>query len=153
MPNATRPGVLYALLGLNRAGQILYGTIFVLAVPALLFRTVILPGLRFSDQDEQLFRAARHGDGAGVERALDAGADVNAAAPVDRKTALFRAAILGHADVVRVLLDRGADVNAHGSDGRSALEVIDEARRGEKDPAALRALDEVAAALRAKAAQ
>jgi ankyrin repeat protein len=108
----------------------------------------MLPALRFSDQDEQLFRAARHGDSAAVERALSAGASLDHAAPVDRKTALFRAAVFGHADVVRLLLERGADPKALGADGRSALEVVLAAREEEKDPAIVRALDGVAAILR-----
>src|SRR5882757_2999608 len=107
MAPADRP-VLYALFGLNRAGQILYGTLFLLAAAAFAGWTM-LPGLRFSGQDEQLFRAARHGDRAGVEHALSAGASLSHQAPIDRKTALFRAAVFGHAEVVRLLLERGAD--------------------------------------------
>jgi ankyrin repeat protein len=148
MATSNGSSILYTLLGLNRAGRILYGLVFALAVPALVAWFVVLPRMRFSDLDEQLFRAARHGDQPGVERALEAGADVNAQAPVDRKTALFRAAIFGHARVVRLLLERGADANARGSDGRSALEITTDARAHEKNPAAVRALDDVAAALR-----
>jgi hypothetical protein len=148
MAPSNGPTILYTLLGLNRAGQILYRTLFVLAVPALVAWFVVLPRMRFSGQDEELFRAARHGDRAGVERALAAGADVNASAPVDRKTALFRAAVFGHAEIVRLLLDRGADADAHGSDGRSALDVIVAARAEEKDPSVQHALDAVANTLR-----
>jgi ankyrin repeat protein len=147
MATSTRPTILYTLLGLNRGGRILYRAVFVLAIPALVAWFVVLPRLRFSDQDEQLFRAARHGDRAGVERALAAGADVNASAPVDRKTALFRAAVFGHAGVVRVLLERGASPTARGADGRTALEVTRDARSHETNPAAARALDDVAAVL------
>jgi Ankyrin repeats (3 copies) len=139
--------VLYALFGLNRAGQILYGTLFILAGAAFV-GWQILPGLQFSDQDEQLFRAARHGDRAAVEQALSAGASLDHAAPVDRKTALFRAAVFGHADLVRLLLERGADANAVGSDGRSALDVVIAARAEEKDAAVASSLDAVAAVLR-----
>ena len=147
---ADRP-VLYALFGLNRAGRILYGTLFVLSVAGFIGWTM-LPGLRFTDQDEQLFRAARHGDRAGVEQALSAGASLDHTAPVDRKTALFRAAVFGHADVVRLLLERGADPKAIGADGQSALDVVLAARGEEKEPAAARALDAVAAVLREPAA-
>ena len=140
--------VLFALLGLGRGGRILYTTLFVLAIPALTAWYVLVPRLQFHDEDERLFRAARHGDRAGVERSLDAGAQVNAAAPVDRKTALFRAAVFGHAEVVRVLLAKGADPNARGSDGRTALEVVLAARADTKDPADAAALDAVAAVLR-----
>ena len=140
--------MLYTILGLNRAGRFLYGALFVLAVPALLAWTVLLPRLRFSDQDEQLFRAARHGDRAGLEQSLAAGAHVNAASPIDGKTALFRAAVLGHADAVRLLLDRGADPAARGADGRTALDVATAARADEQEPTARRALDDVVAELR-----
>ncbi len=148
---ADRP-VLYALFGLNRVGRVIYGTLILLAAAVFLGWTIVLPRLRFSDQDEQLFRAARHGDRAGVERALSAGASLDHSAPVDGKTALFRAAIFGHADVVRLLLERGADPQARGADGRSALDLVLAARREEKDPAIARALDAVAAVLREPAA-
>lgn len=139
--------ILFALFGLNRAGRILYISLFVLAIPALTFWTVFLPRLQFHDEEERLFKAARHGDRAGVERSLAAGAKVNAAAPVDGKTALFRAAIFGHVDVVRVLLEHGADPAVVGADGKTALDVAVAARTGEKDPAAAAALDAVVAAL------
>ena len=140
--------VLYAVLGLNRAGRILYTTLFVLAVPALAAWFILLPNLRFTDEDERLFRAARHGDRAGAERSLAAGARVNAVSPVDGKTALFRAAVFGHAELVGLLLARGADPATRGSDGRTALEVVLAARAEEKDPSAGLALDMVGAALR-----
>jgi hypothetical protein len=146
MAPADRP-VLYALFGLNRAGRIMYGTLFVLAGAAFVGWTM-LPTLRFTDQDEQLFRAARHGDRAGVEQALSAGASLQHAAPVDRKTALFRAAVFGHADLVRLLLERGANPKALGADGRTVLDVVLAARGEEKDAAIARALDAVAAVLR-----
>ena len=139
----------FALLGLGRGGQILYGTLFVLAVPALVVWFVVLPRWRFSDQDERLFRAARHGDVAGVEQSLAAGARVNATSPVDGKTALCRAAIFGHADAVRVLLEHGADASLRGTDGHSALDIATAARTAEQDPTATRALDAVLIALRA----
>jgi ankyrin repeat protein len=144
---------LLTLLGLNRAGRILYAAFFVLLVPALLAWFVLIPRWRFHDEEERLFRAARHGDRAGVERSIAAGGRVNAASPVDGKTALFRAAVFGHADVVRALLDHGADPDARGADGRSAIEVTLAARAGSKDAADITALDAVAAALRQGAAQ
>jgi ankyrin repeat protein len=143
--------ILFALLGLGRGGKILYLTLFVLAVPALLAYFVWLPRVRFSEADERLFRAARHGDRAGIERALAEGARVTDASPVDGKTALFRAAVFGHGDAVRLLLERGADRQAHGNDGRTALDVVSAARGDERDPAAATALDAVAAALREQA--
>jgi len=140
--------LLFALLGFGRAGRILYLVLLVAAVPTLLAYFVWLPRMRFSAADEDLFRAARHGDRAGIEQALAAGARIGDASPVDGKTALFRAAVLGHADAVRLLLERGADRDARGNDGRTALEVVDVARADERDPRVAGALDRVAAALR-----
>jgi len=148
MATSNERSLLYTILGLNRPGRILYTALVLLAGPLLAGWFVLLPRLRFSDEDERLFRAARHGDAAAVERSLAAGGHVNAAGPVDGKTALFRAAVFGHADVVRALLAHGADPAARGSDGRTALEVTVAARAGEKDPSVARALDTVAAALR-----
>jgi hypothetical protein len=145
--------IVLTLFGLNRAGKILYTTVFVLAVPALVAWTVWLPGLRFSEADERLFKAARHGDGAAVEQALAAGAHVNAASPIDGKTALFRAAVFGRATTVRTLLEHGANSEARGSDGRSALEIVTEARHDEKDAAVAASLDLVMVVLREKAPQ
>ena len=151
MAGSDRP-ILFALFGLNRAGQVLYGTVLVVAVAVFAGRQ-ILPTLQFTDQDEQLFRAARHGDRAAVEQALAAGASLAHSAPVDHKTALFRAAVFGHADVVRLLLERGADPHSVGSDGRSALDVVITARGEEKDPVVAGKLDAVAAVLRDAAGQ
>ncbi len=128
------PAWLLALFGLNRAGKILYLSVFVLAIPALTFWSVFLPRMRFSEADEQLFRAARHGDVAGIEQSLDAGAKVDDEAPIDRKTALFRAAVFGYPDAVKALLSHGANPAARGADGRTALEVVTEAIGEEKDP-------------------
>ncbi len=149
MTDGDRP-ILFALFGLNRAGQVLYGTLIVVVIAVFFGRQSLLPRLRFSEQDEQLFHAARHGDRAGVERALASGASLDHAAPVDRKTALFRAAVFGHADVVALMLDRGADAAVLGADGQSVLDTVLEASRTEKDPAIRRNLDAVVAVLREK---
>lgn len=141
--------VLSALLGLNRAGRILYTSLFVLAVPAMLVWFVLMPRLQFSEEDERLFRAARHGDLAGVAQSLAAGGRINAAAPIDGKTAIFRAAVFGHAELVRDLLKKGADPGVLGTDGKTVLEVVAAARSKERDAARARALDAVADTLRA----
>ena len=140
--------ILFAIFGLNRAGQILWFLIFAAGI-AIFVRSTILAQPPFSEQDEALFRAARHGDRAGVERALDSGALVTAVAPLDRKTALFRAAVFGHADVVKLLLEHGANPNEVDADGRTVLEVVIEARNQEKNTSAAQALDAVAVALHA----
>ena len=134
-----------ALFGYNRAGQILWGLI---VIAGLAYFVTVIQDPHFSDEDERLFRAARHGDRAGVERSLEAGAGVADLSPLDRKTALFRAAAFGHADIVRVLLDKGADPATRGGDGKTALDVVIEARADEKKPEAQKALDEVANLLR-----
>jgi len=107
--------IVLALFGLNRAGQVLWGLI---AAAGLAYFVVAIQGPPFSDEDERLFRAARHGDRAALEQALAAGAGIEAASPVDGKTALFRAAVLGHPDTVRFLVEHGANPAARGLDGR-----------------------------------
>ena len=139
---------LFSLLGLGRWGQILYRTLFILAVPALAVWTLLLPRLRFSEQDERLFRAARHGDVPGIEQSLAGGARVDAASPIDGKTALFRAAIFGHAPAVRALLDHGADASVRSNDG-TAADVAAAARAAEKNPDLAHDLDSVVIVLRA----
>jgi hypothetical protein len=144
---ADRP-ILYTLLGLNRAGKLLHVAVLFAATAGIAWWLVVRPQSRFHDEDEMLFRAARHGDVAGIDRSLDAGAQINVQAPVDGKTAIFRAAVFGHADAVRELLKRGADVERRGNDGRTVLEVVASARAEEHDPARAKALDAVASALR-----
>jgi ankyrin repeat protein len=140
--------LLFTLLALNRAGRILWGVLIVGGAGVFIATRVWLPGARFSDQDEQLFRAARHGDVTGIERALGAGAGINDRSPIDGKTALFRAAVFGHADAVRLLLARGADVTMRGYDDRPAIEVVVVAITDEKDPLMSTRLNTVATALR-----
>jgi len=140
---------LFTLLGLGRWGQVLYRTLFILAVPALVVWTVLLPRLRFSEQDERLFRAARHGDVAGIEQSLAAGARVDAASPIDGKTALFRAAIFGHVPAVRALLDHGANASVRGNDDQTAADIAAAARVVERKPDVAHDLDSVVSLLRA----
>jgi len=150
-PSKNHP-VLYTIFGLNKTGKVLQAVALAVAVAGGMFCYTVLPGLRFSQRDEDLFRAARHGDRAGVERALAAGARIDAQAPYDRRTALFRAAVFGHDGLVVYLLERGANPDARGADGSTALAVVQAARGEEKDPAAAQSLDRVIGVLqRAKA--
>lgn len=144
MVNAS--SVLLTIFGLNRAGQILWALLIIGGI-AWFVNSTILPGRNFSDLDERLFRAARHGDRAGAEQALGDGAGVNDISPIDGRTALFRAATFGHADVVKALIDNGADREQRGWDSQTALDIVIQARNEEKDAAAKYALDEVAAVL------
>jgi hypothetical protein len=72
--------------------------------------------------NEELWEAARAGDVARVQTALDRGADVNAKARYDM-TALAFASDKGHLDVVRLLLERGAQVN--GQDTFYKIRAVD----------------------------
>jgi hypothetical protein len=146
--NADEKSWMLTLFGLNRRGQWLYMSLFVLAIPALMLWTLVLPRFRFHEQDERLFKAARHGDVAGITRALAEGAKVNAEAPIDRRTALFRAAAFGHADAVRALLKEGADPERRGNDDRTALQLAEDARKQEQHSPRAAAYDQVIAALR-----
>jgi len=141
--------LLFTLFGLNRAGQILYGVLLLLGGAAVVGWFVVLPRVQFHDAEEALFKAARHGDVAGITRALDEGARVNAVAPVDRKTAVFRAAVFGQVEAVRALASRGADLTIRGNDGQTVLEYVTAARSEERDAAKAQALDLVISALRA----
>jgi hypothetical protein len=138
----------FALLGLGRVGRVVFPLLLAAAGAAFICWKVLLPGWSFTDQDERLFRAARHGDVAGIAQALAAGAHIDAASPVDGKTALARAAIFGRADAVRTLIARGADASVRGTDGRTALDVATAARADETDPGLAHDLDAVIAALR-----
>lgn len=144
--------VVYALLGLNQAGQYLYRALLVLGFAGFVFYKVWMLSARFSEAEEHLFRGARHGDLAAIEQSLRDGANVNAAAPIDGKTALFRAAILGQKEAVRLLIERGADPNARSLDGHTPLDIVEAARAEEKDVSHAQALDAIAELLRGKAA-
>ena len=71
-------------------------------------------------EENDLFRAAEHGDLSRVKALLAAKADVNATQG-DLATALLMASENGHLEVVRTLLDAKADVNAKPGDGGTAL--------------------------------
>ena len=60
--------------------------------------------------NEALFEASRSGDIAGIEAALNRGANINATSRYD-VTALIFAANNGRVDAVKLLVERGADVN------------------------------------------
>ncbi len=69
---------------------------------------------------EALWAATLDGPTDVVRKALDGGADVNAADP-DERTALMLAAFNGRTEVVRLLLQRGARVGDRDLMGRTAL--------------------------------
>jgi ankyrin repeat protein len=64
--------------------------------------------------------AARNGDLAKVEKAIEEGVDVNGA-DEDRRTALMLSAFDGHHRIVQLLLDHGARHNDRDATNRSAL--------------------------------
>lgn len=72
-----------------------------------------------SDQNQLLYNAACTNDLAGCERALSAGADVNAALYIIKWTPLHIAAFHGNAESVRWLLAHGADAKAQDVDGNT----------------------------------
>ena len=148
---STTERIVFTLLGLNDAGQkLLIGLIFV-GFAGFMGYNVWSSRSAFSEADERLFRAARHGDLSGIEQSLGEGATVSDVSPIDGKTALFRAAILGQPAAVRLLLERGADPEAHDREGQTALETVQAARAEEKNTAAARNLDAVAEILGGKA--
>jgi ankyrin repeat protein len=71
--------------------------------------------------NDALFRALRAGDAAGVERALEGGADPDAPTPLGLP--LCVAAAAGWTDGVRLLIDGGADPDVLGDDDRSPLRL------------------------------
>jgi hypothetical protein len=75
-----------------------------------------------SENDKALFTAAGAGDVAGVDRALDAGANANAADGLKR-TPLFAATFCNHPGVANLLMDKGADASAADLHGMSPLHV------------------------------
>src|SRR4026208_2510202 len=72
--------------------------------------------------DEALLTAAHKGDLGEAPRAIEKGADVNAA-DKDGITPLYRAAEKGHQDTVALLLDKGADVKQMTMDGATPLHI------------------------------
>lgn len=82
-----------------------------------------------------LYRPARRGDCAEVERELAAGADVNAVG-IHQFSALMLAAREGHLAVVQLLLAHGADPNLSHPNGRTPLHFA----AGSGHPEVVRAL-------------
>ncbi len=99
------------------------------AIFALVLNAGVLGcGSRPSPAVEELMTASRRGDLEGIERALAAGADVNAREPDDHETALYRAARMGEAEAVLALLEAGADPDI--GDRRSVSPLHVAARSG-----------------------
>lgn len=77
---------------------------------------------RVGVQVTPLHWAAIEGDAADIQRALEAGADVNATEDLfGGERALHWAAYTGRAAAVRVLLDAGAEIDARDNSGETAL--------------------------------
>ncbi|KAB2847035.1 MAG: ankyrin repeat domain-containing protein [Hyphomicrobiaceae bacterium] len=70
--------------------------------------------------NEELIESAKKGDLAGIEKALAAGADVNAKADYD-DTALNYAAENGHKEVVARLIAGGADIENKGGADKTPI--------------------------------
>jgi ankyrin repeat protein len=68
-----------------------------------------------------LYLAALNGDGAIIERLLEAGEDANAVLTAEGETVLMLTAHTGNAAAVELLLQRGAEVNAQQLRGQTAL--------------------------------
>ena len=74
--------------------------------------------------DRLLLRSANNGDLAGVQRAIDSGADINVHDTTisgRRDTALMYASKKGHTETVRLLLDHGANPNSQDKYGDTPL--------------------------------
>ncbi len=80
----------------------------------------LTPVAKSGTADRSLRDAAFAGEIAQVQRALDQGADVNAA-DEENRTPLMLAAFNDFADVAKLLLDRGAQLDDRDKAGRTAL--------------------------------
>jgi ankyrin repeat protein len=84
--------------------------------------------------DRDLIDAAKHGDLAGVKKAIDKGANPNLryskllhnydSTSILQITPLIEASRMGHTKIVRLLLDHGADPNLQNEDGKTALDFV-----------------------------
>src|SRR5690606_27955072 len=81
--------------------------------------------------NNRLFAAAESGSLRDVQRALDAGASVNAQIGEGGYTALMWASSRGHAPVVELLLKAGADTTLKNFLGKTAPDIA--LREGKKD--------------------
>ena len=94
-----------------------------MALPLLILGAVLAGGAlwaAYESEKRALLEAAKRGDLEGVERLLDAGADVNYQDGGDY-TALMGAASRGHNAIVERLLTAGADVHLEDEYGKTAL--------------------------------
>ena len=95
------------------------------AIFVILLSAVIVNAPVAQNQDGALLSAAKAGDTAKVQAALDNGASPNTAKK-EGVTPLMEAASGGHIDAVRLLLTRGADVNTVDKQGRSSITLAAE---------------------------
>ena len=92
-----------------------------LAAPALISLCLVFtPSASAGELENQLISAAKSGDVAGIQAALDRGANIEAT-DNDGQTALMQAARWGHADAVKLLLEKGANVKSTDKNGTTAL--------------------------------
>lgn len=70
---------------------------------------------------QALRNAALEGRLSVVQGAIEDGAEVDAADPVQKQTPLILAAFNGHTETVKYLLDQGAEIEARDSEGKTAL--------------------------------
>ena len=93
---------------------------FFMAIGLALCLTVIPLCASEGEADHQLIMACSFGNLDRMKKALDAGADVNAAG-ADKTTPIMWASERGFPEIVRLLLDRGADINSQNESGLTAL--------------------------------
>ena len=76
------------------------------------------------EKTKMLLEAAKEGNDAGVLRALELGADVNAMRPLTSLTALLLALEWNHLATARLLVQRGANIDRVNSNGWTVLHFI-----------------------------
>ena|SRR5579863_1214058 len=91
--------------------------------------------MKLTEATERLFEAAKCGNVEAVQKAIEAGAKVNAKTKFLKNTALHWAAHNGHAPVVQFLIEKGANCNIRNERWRTPAETA--AARGHPNIAAI----------------